>query len=61
VILKFTEDQLDLLFENCIIDSRGYSIKNNPIILAKISGNSLCELGLKGEYQYEGIGDNFPN
>jgi hypothetical protein len=37
----------------------GYSIKNNHIILAKISGGSPCEAGLKVEYQYEVVGDNF--
>ena len=50
---------MDLLFENHIIDSMGYSIKNNHIILAKISDGSPCEAGLKGEYQYEVVGDNF--
>ena len=59
VVLKFTEDQLDLLFENRIIESMDYSIKDNHIILAKISGGSPCEVGLKGEYQYEVVGDNF--
>lgn len=59
VLLKFSKDQLDLVFENRVIESMKYTLKGNHIILEKISGGSPCESGQKGEYNYEVIGDNF--
>ena len=59
VLLKFSSNQLDLLFQNRVIESMKYSIKGDHLILEKISGGSPCELGIKGEYQYEIIGDHF--
>lgn len=59
VILKFSNDKLDLLFENRVIESMKYTLKDNHIILEKISGGSPCEVGKKGEYNYEIIGDSF--
>ena len=38
VILKFSKDQLDLVFENRVIESMKYSLKDDHIILEKISG-----------------------
>ena len=58
VILKFSEDKLDLFFENQVIESMKYSVEDNKLILEKTSGRSPCENNVKGEYNYEVIGDN---
>ena len=58
VVLKFSQDKLDLLFENKVIETMKYSLKDNHLILEKTAGRSPCEIGVKGDYNYEVIGDN---
>lgn len=57
IILKFSNDQMDVLFNNKVIESTKYSVKGNDINFSKISGGSPCEIGAKGVHSYEIIGD----
>lgn len=57
IILKFSKDQMDVLLENKVIESTSYSVKGNNISFSKISGGSPCEVGAKGNYSYEMIGN----
>ena len=57
IILKFSKDQMDVIFENKVVEVTKYTMKGNEINFTKISGNSPCEVNAKGKYTYEIIGD----
>lgn len=59
VILTFSDIKLDILFENKVIESMKFTVKDHLVILEKISGGSPREMNVKGEYIYEVIGDKF--
>jgi len=57
IILKFSEDKMDVILENKVIESTKYEVKGNQINFSKISGGSPCEVGAKGNYSFEIIGN----
>ena len=59
ITLKFSNDKADVLFENQVIESMTYTLKNDHIIFDKISGGSPCEKGVEGEYKYEVLQNDF--
>lgn len=59
IVIKFSNDIADVLFENKVIESMNYTLKNDHIIFDKISGGSPCEKGVKGEYKYEVLKNDF--
>lgn len=59
IVIKFSNDKADVLFENKVIESMSYTLKNDHIIFDKISGGSPCEKGVKGEYKYEVLENDF--
>ena len=58
VILKFSNNKLDVLFGNKIIETMTYSLNNGEITLVKNSGGTPCNAGATGKYKYEIIGEN---
>lgn len=58
IILKFSNDKIDVLLGNKVIETMNYTLSNDEINIEKNSGGIPCEAGTKGKYKYEVIGEN---
>ena len=51
VVLEFTNDRLNLIFDQQVVEVSAYQIKGDTVTLKKVSGNSPCEMET-GSYLY---------
>lgn len=58
IILKFSNDKIDVLLGNKVIETMNYTLSNDEINIEKNSGGTPCDAGTKGKYKYEVIGEN---
>ncbi|WP_159479643.1 hypothetical protein [Chryseobacterium sp. 18068] len=58
IILKFSNDKIDVLLGNKFIETMNYTLSNGEINIEKNSGGTPCDAGTKGKYKYEIIGEN---
>ena len=58
IILKFSKDKFDVLQGDKIIETMNYTLNNGDINIEKKSGGTPCNVGSKGKYNYEIIGEN---
>lgn len=58
IILKFSNDKIDVLLGNKVIETMNYTLSNGEINIEKNSGGTPCDAGTKGKYKYEVIGEN---
>lgn len=58
IILKFSNDKIDVLLGNKVIETMNYTVNNDEINIEKNSGGTPCNSGTKGKYKYEVIGEN---
>lgn len=58
IILKFSNDKIDVLLGNKVIETMNYTLSNDEINIEKNSGGTPCDAGTKGKYKYDVIGEN---
>ncbi len=58
IILRFSNDKIDVLLGNKVIETMNYTLSNDEINIEKNSGGTPCDAGTKGKYKYEVIGEN---
>ncbi|REC54057.1 hypothetical protein DRF62_11040 [Chryseobacterium piscium] len=58
IILRFSNDKIDVLLGNKVIETMNYTLSNDEINIEENSGGTPCDAGTKGKYKYEVIGEN---
>lgn len=56
--LKFSKDKVDVLLDNKVIETMTYTLSNGEINFVKNSGGTPCNVGAKGKYKCDVIGEN---